>query len=683
MASVLATDPKPRKARTPALFGAAALVLLVLALIGVSLLVPGATANPMLQIVLGIGICLLTGLMAWMLWEMARRLKRLTADQEARVREQTAQLIRTNDALETEIRAHRLAQKNAHTQLDRLNLLHEITRTIGERHDIASIFPAVLRSLEERLPVELCAIWLYNGSDKSFAVAKIGSRCAELAAQLGLAEHAAVPVDKAALALCVQGEQIRELTLDLAAFPLARQLCAGGLRSLVLSPLRTEGRTIGALVTARTQADGFTAEECKFLRRLGEHVARALNKAQLYGALQQAYDDLRQSQGTAAQQERLGALAQMANGMGHYINNALSPMMLYTESLLETEPELNPRVRDSLATIRGAISDMARTVARMREFCRPRDPEAALAPIDPNRLVQHVVEQSRAAWSDLTRQRGKAIEVRTELAQDVPPIAGIEGEMKEALASLVTNAVEAMPGGGTLTLRTRIVQRPHGSDPGYVQIEVTDTGIGMDETARRRCLEPFASSKGERGSGLGLSVVHGIVRRHGGEIDVRSAKGRGTTVLLTLPAPAFIAEPAARSRRLSAAPPRLRLLLVDDDPLFLKSLGDTLEADGHIVTAVSDGQSGIDAFQAASQRRELFSAVITDLGMPYVDGHRVAGAVKEASPATPVILLTGWTNTLLFEEDTLPHIDRVVGKPPRLRELRETLAELCRPEPLQ
>jgi signal transduction histidine kinase/CheY-like chemotaxis protein len=683
MASVLATDPKPRGARTPALFGAAALALLVLASIGAALLVPGATANPMLQIILGIGICLLTGLMAWMLWEMARRLKRLTADQEARVREQTAQLIRTNDALETEIRAHRLAQKNAQTQLDRLNLLHEITRTIGERHDIGSIFPAVLRSLEERLPVELCAIWLYNGSDKSFTVAKVGSRCAELAAKLGLSEHASVPVDKAALALCVQGEQIRELNLDLAAFPLARQLCAGGLRSLVLSPLRTEGRTLGVLVTARAQADGFTAEECKFLRRLGEHVARASNKAQLYGALQQAYDDLRQSQGTAAQQERLGALAQMANGMGHYINNALSPMMLYTESLLETEPELNPRVRDSLATIRGAISHMARTVARMREFCRPRDPEAALAPVDPNRLVQHVVEQSRAAWSDLTRQRGKAIEVRTELAQDIPPVAGIESEMKEAISSLVVNAVEAMPGGGTLTLRTRIAQRPHGSDPGYVQIEVTDTGIGMDETTRRRCLEPFASSKGERGSGLGLSVVHGIVRRHGGEIDVRSAKGRGTTVLLTLPAPAFIAEPAARSRRISAAPPRLRLLLVDDDPLFLKSLGDTLEADGHIVTAVCDGQSGIDAFHAASQRRELFSAVITDLGMPYVDGHRVAGAVKEASPTTPVILLTGWTNTLLFEEDKLPHIDRVVGKPPRLRELRETLAELCRPEPLQ
>jgi signal transduction histidine kinase/CheY-like chemotaxis protein len=681
MASVLATDRKPRKAR-PALFGAAALALLALALIGVALLIAGSQDHPVLHAVLGAGICILSGIMAWLLWQMARRLNRLTADQEARVREQTAQLVRTNDALETEIRAHRLAQKNAHAQLDRLNLLHEITRTIGERHDIASIFPAVLRNLEEHLPVEFCCICLYSGPDKGFTVSKVGSRCTEMAARLGLPEYTLIPIDKAGLAQCVQGEQLCELNLDLAAFPLARQLCAGGLRSLVLSPLRTEDRTLGILVTARQQADGFSAEECKFLQRLGEHVARASNKAQLYGALQQAYDDLRQGQGTGAQQERLRALAQMANGMGHYINNALSPMMLYTESLLETEPDLTPRMRDSLVTIRGAISDMARTVARMREFCRPRDPEVALGPVDPNQLVQHVVDQSRAAWSDLAHQRRRAIDVRTELAQDIPPVAGIESEMKEALANLIANAVEAMPSGGMLTLRTKVLQHPHGGEPGYVQIEVADTGIGMDESARRRCLEPFSSTKGERGSGLGLSVVHGIVRRHGGEIDIRSAKGRGTTVLLTFPAPAVIAGPASPRRQISAVPPRLRLLLVDDDPLFLKSLSDTLEADGHIVTAVSDGQSGIDAFRAACQRRETFSAVITDLGMPYVDGHRVASAVKEAAPAIPVILLTGWTNTLLFEEDKLPHIDRVVGKPPRLRELRDTLAELCRPEPL-
>jgi len=676
MASVLATDRAPGKAK-PALFNAAAIVLAIFALVGVALLVAGPQDHPSLHIALGIGMCVLSAALALMLWEMGRRLRRLALDQDAQVRAQTAQLVATNDALQAEIQAHRLAEKNAQAQLDRLNLLHQITRTIGERHDNASIFPAVLRSLEDRLPVEYCCISLYNGPDKGFVVSKVGSRCGEMAAKLGLLEHTVIPIDKAGLAQCVQGEQLCELNLDLAAFPLAKQLCAGGLRSLVLSPLRTEGRTLGILITARQQADGFSAEECKFLRRLGEHVARASNKAQLYGALQQAYDDLRQSQGSAAQQERLRALAQMANGMGHYINNGLSPMMLYTESLLDTESDLTPRVRDSLVAIRGAISNMAQTVARMREFCRPRDPDAPTVPLDANQLVQQVVERSRAGWSELTRQRGKAIEVRTELARDLPAIVGIEHEIRDALTNLITNAVEAMPAGGTVTLRTKVLQRPNGSDPGYIQIEVADTGIGMDEAARRSCLEPFSSSKNERGSGLGLSVVHGIVRRHGGEIDVRSAKGRGTTVLLTLPAPAFIAEPAARSRRISTAPPRLRLLLVDDDPLFLKSLGDTLEADGHIVTAVSDGQSGIDAFQAASQRRELFSAVITDLGMPFVDGRKVAARIRQIDPQVPVIMLTGWGHRLIATDDKPEHVDRVISKPPRMTELRATLSELA------
>ncbi|MEZ5833512.1 MAG: ATP-binding protein [Dongiaceae bacterium] len=679
MASVIASHRSGRNTK-PALLSVAAVVLVVFAALGVAFLIAGPRDSPMPYIVVGGGTCLLAAVLALLLWETRKRLTRLNEDQEARVREQTAQLIAANDALQTEIEAHRLAERNAQAQLDRLNLLHQITRTIGERYDTATIFPAVLRSLEEKLPAELCCICQYNGPDKGFAVAKVGNRSAALAATVGLLEHAVIPIDKAGLAQCVQGEQICELNLDLAAFPLAKQLCAGGLRALVLSPLRTEGRTLGILLTARQKAEGFTTEECKFLRRLGEHVARACNKAQLYGALQQAYDDMRQSQGVATQQERLRALAQMANGMGHYINNALSPMMLYTDSLLDTETDLNPRVHESLVNIRKAVSHMAQTVARMREFCRPRDPEAAMAPLDANALIEQVVEQSRAGWSELTRQRGKSIEVRTELARDLPPITGIESEIKDALTNLVANAVDAMPGGGTLTLRTKVLHKPHNGEPGYVQVEITDTGIGMDDTARLRCLEPFSSTKGDRGSGLGLSIVHGIVRRHGGEIDIRSGKGRGTSVVLTLPAPPTATAPQTPQRIVAPAPVRLRLLLIDDDPIFLKSLGDTLEADGHMVTAVNDGQSGIDAFQAARERREPFSAVITDLGMPYVDGRRVAAAVKEASPATPVILLTGWTNTLMIEDDKLPDIDRVVGKPPRLRELREILAELCKPE---
>jgi CheY-like chemotaxis protein len=120
----------------------------------------------------------------------------------------------------------------------------------------------------------------------------------------------------------------------------------------------------------------------------------------------------------------------------------------------------------------------------------------------------------------------------------------------------------------------------------------------------------------------------------------------------------------------------LRLLLVDDDPLLLKSVKEVLDADGHIVVAADGGQNGIDAFQTAHRSGHPFSLVITDLGMPYVDGRKVAAAVKLESPQTPVVLLTGWGRRLIAENETPPHVDRILSKPPKLAALRAALAEL-------
>ena len=181
-------------------------------------------------------------------------------------------------------------------------------------------------------------------------------------------------------------------------------------------------------------------------------MALAAHQAQLYDALQQAYDDLRQTQQAVMQQERLRALGQMASGIAHDINNAISPVALYTESLLENEPNLSARARDYLETIQHAIEDVAATVARMREFYRQREPQLTLTPVQLNRLIQQVLDLSRARWSDMPQQRGLMIELETELAPDLPAIMGVESEIREALINLVFNAVDAMPDGGTLTL---------------------------------------------------------------------------------------------------------------------------------------------------------------------------------------------------------------------------------------
>jgi CheY-like chemotaxis protein/two-component sensor histidine kinase len=368
------------------------------------------------------------------------------------------------------------------------------------------------------------------------------------------------------------------------------------------------------------------------------------------------------------QQERLRALGQMASGIAHDINNAISPLALYTETLLERESGLSERGRGYLATIARAIDDVAATVARMREFYRQREPELQLAAVRLNAMVEQVVELTRARWRDMPQQRGVVVDAQCDLAPDLPAVLGVDSEVREALINLVLNAVDAMPDGGTLTMRTR-------RDGGRIVVEVIDTGVGMDEATRRRCLEPFFTTKGERGTGLGLAMVYGVVQRHGADLDIVSAPGQGTTVRISFPLPADEpSTPAPGHARKPTA--RLHVLLVDDDPMVLDTLRETLELDSHAVVTASSGQAGIDAFAHARHLQRPFDVVITDLGMPHVDGRKVAGAIKAASATTPVVLLTGWGQRLMSEGDVPAHVDRVLSKPPKLRDLRAVLAEL-------
>ncbi|HTD91181.1 MAG TPA: ATP-binding protein, partial [Burkholderiales bacterium] len=489
-------------------------------------------------------------------------------------------------------------------------------------------------------------------------------------------------IDENGLSRCVRGELVYEQDISEVKSPFPQRLAGGGLRALVVAPLLVESQVFGVLVAARRQPHSFSSGECEFLRQLTEHVALAAHQAQLYGALQQAYDDLRQTQQAIMQQERLRALGQMASGIAHDINNAISPVALYTESLLEHEPDLSPRARSYLEIIQRAIDDVAQTVARMREFYRQREPQIALSTVHLNLLVQQVIDLTRARWSDMPQQRGIVVRLQTELAPHLPMIMGSESEIREALINLVFNAVDAMPAGGTLTLRTKTITGPREheqtSGPQLVRIEVSDTGAGMDEDTRSRCLEPFFTTKGERGTGLGLAMVYGVVQRHGADIEIESAPGIGTTVSLSFAVPAAVIAGATQPIDTGMVPSRLRLLVVDDDPLLLKSLRDTLEADGHVVFAANGGQAGIDAFLAAQGRGERFAAVITDLGMPHIDGRKVAESIRTASPSTPIFMLTGWGQRLIANGDTPLHVDRVLNKPPRLRELREALAH-CHP----
>jgi len=576
----------------------------------------------------------------------------------------------------SDVTARREAEDKSRAQLARLSLLDEITRAISQRHDADSIFQVVIRTLEQQLPVDFACVCLYDEVVGGLVLSRIGARSESLARELALPENAQVPIDQDVIGRALRGQLVYESNISAAAPPFPARLASAGLRAQVIAPLASEGKVFGALVAARRAPDSFSSTDCEFLRQLSEHMALASHQARLHSALQEAYEDLRETQQTVMQQERLRALGQLASGIAHDINNALSPAALYAQALLERESSLSDEARERLAVINRAIDDVGDTVARMRSLYRPRDAELRLAPVHLNDLLKQVSELTRARWRDMPQEHGVVIDLVMDLAPGLPAIMGAETEIRDALTNLVFNAVDAMSMGGTLTLRsrTRTLTQIDGRRSQAVEVEVSDTGAGMSEEVRNRCLEPFFTTKGERGTGLGLAMVFGMVERHSAYIEVASELGRGTTMRL------IFQEAGASELRDAGAPvvavAPLRLLLVDDDPVILQSLKDVLSSDGHHVTTADGGEKGIEAFRAARSRGETFDLVFTDLGMPKVDGRRVAAAVKASNAATPVVLLTGWGQRIQGNGELPDHVDRVLSKPPRLAELRAALAEL-------
>ena len=422
----------------------------------------------------------------------------------------------------TDITERKQADEKLHAQLARHSLLNRITRAIGERQDLSSIFKVVISTLERDLPVDAGWVCIYDPARQRLRVSGVGAKSLPVASALELTEGADIPLDTNGLSRCVNGQLVYEPDISGVDSPFTRRLATQGLRSLVVAPLAVESQVFGALMVARWEPAAFSSPECEFLRQLSEHVALAAHQGQIHGALQHAYDDLRHSQQAVLQHERLRALGEMASGIAHDINNAVSPVALYSEMMLQTEGGLSVDGREYLETINRAMEDVAATVARLREFYRPREPQVALAAADLNQVVRQVLHLTRARWLDMPQQHGITIKTVAECAPDLPVILGIEGELREALTNLIFNGVDAMPQGGTLTIRTSVTGRkpdsPAQVDEREVHVEVVDTGVGMDEPTRQRCLEPFFTTKGERGTGLGLAMVYGAVaasrRRH-------------------------------------------------------------------------------------------------------------------------------------------------------------------------
>lgn len=358
------------------------------------------------------------------------------------------------------------------------------------------------------------------------------------------------------------------------------------------------------------------------------------------------------------QAQKIQAVSQLASGVAHDINNNLAVIMGYSEFLLETSESFGDVVRQALSAIQEQSMDCANTVRRIQLFSRTI-PHSQFSTLDLNDVVRNAISQNQPTWSH--RPKSSGIDIRVlERYGEVPLALGYEKGLGEALAALISNAVDALPDGGTITFATR-------EEGNQVVLEVSDDGVGISDAHLHRIFEPFFTTKGPSSSGLGLSIAYNLVTQQGGKITVRSRYGEGTTFTISVPTDVTQTVDAA-IRNTNSWKRSLSVLVVDDEPLVADVFRTFLEAAGHQVVTCLNGINALASFEAQN-----YDLAVIDLGMPNMDGWELSRRLNALDADFPIIVATGWDVTTDDGEDQGVQVRAVLKKPFGMRELTKAI----------
>lgn len=425
--------------------------------------------------------------------------------------------------------------------------------------------------------------------------------------------------------------------------------------SLISVPLTWSGEVIGVITLRNSAGREFVQEDLEILTIFARQTADAIENAKLYEKLERAYDELSATQEQLILGEKFKALGEMAGGVAHDFNNILATILGRAQLLLKKID--SPDLKKELEVIEAAALGGGRTVKRLQDFTHVST-KSHYANIDLNTVVKEAIENTQPFWKSTAQKKGITINMHTELNQ-VTPIEGSPGELKEAFSNVILNSVDALPKGGNIRVET-------GESDGKVYLRITDDGIGMNQETRNKMFFPFFSTKEEKGSGMGLAIVYGIILRHQSEISVESSPGKGTELTFTF-APAGEVDKEFSGEEIVEDIPRMKVLLVDDDLNLLEVVEDMLEYLDHDCLRAEGGKIALDILE-----NEQFDLVITDLGMPEIGGWDVARFCRERHPGTPVILISGW-GAQIDKDDALSKVDAVLAKPFPIEELARTI----------
>ncbi len=364
-------------------------------------------------------------------------------------------------------------------------------------------------------------------------------------------------------------------------------------------------------------------------------------------------------------EEKLRALGSMAAGIAHDFNNLLMAILGNVE-LLQMELQ-GSKFEERLKNIESCVTDGAKTIKRIQTFVKGRSggghggKEKA---IETANIIEEAVQFTRPLWKDECEKKGVSISVELELDRELT--ANIPAyELREIIINLIINAVDAMPSGGKIMIRS------YKKDE-YAVVEVRDTGVGMDDEVLPHIFDPYFSTKESGSSGLGLSIVFGLISNVGGKIDVVSQKGCGSTFILSIPSSEETREEIqVKPAEHHADDGKLKIMVIDDELQIVDLIGLMLGSLGHEVTSCYDPNKAVEEI-----KKGRYDLVLTDLGMPGVSGWEIAAKIRSISPDTYVVLMTGWGASFNEEDLKEKGIDALLTKPFRLNDILQVMSKL-------
>lgn len=398
-------------------------------------------------------------------------------------------------------------------------------------------------------------------------------------------------------------------------------------------------------------------ENLDYQQNLEKLVSRRTEELQASNdQLSEAMEKLRVTYAIIHNQERLHTLGQLASGIAHDFNNALMPILGLTDHLLQQvkRDAGSPEQIELLDIVLSAATDAQAIVRRLQEFYGPGE-HFFTTPLSLCPLVDKVVQMMTPAWMG----EGKSIRINNEIG-NIPEVAANESQLRQLLIHLLLNSAHAITDNGTITIGAF-------AENNRVTLSIRDNGCGMSAETAAGCMEPFFTTKGKTGTGLGLAMCANIARQYGGSISIESEEGQGTCVTVSLPAAgAWLKTETTPS---AAQHSNLRILVIDDDERSLLVLRKHLAAEGHEAETFNDPETGLARLASAS-----FDMVMTDRAMMPISGDVVATRAKRMNPEMPVIMVTGFGDMINARGLWIPGVDLVVSKPVTRESLKHAIS---------